>query len=179
MSFIPYYLRGKCSADSFIAGVMLEVRLKGRSRKQRVKQEGPVPVVNETWGVWTLISSLRSLTWVFTKCTCDPTISSASLTVRLGPPGWIMTKCDVGGNDLTLCRWDPLVSWVITQHSLSPLGWHWILYSRWHSYQMEAVWSPGSLTGGDPCGWVTLKTLAFAKARNKPWLWEDIETWNC
>ena len=126
--------------------------------------------------LWALIPSLRSLTWVFTTCTCDPTISSAPLTVRLGRLGH---QCDVGRNDLTLGRGDPLVSWVIIQHSLSPLGWHWILYSRWHSYQVEAAWSPGAQARGDPYGWVTLKTLVFAKARNQPWLWEDIGTWNC
>ena len=39
MSFIPYYLWGKYFADSFIAAVMLEVRLKGRRQKEQ-KAEG-------------------------------------------------------------------------------------------------------------------------------------------
>lgn len=42
---------------------------------------------------------------------------------------------------------------------------------------MEAAWSTESLAGGDPCRQVTLRTLVFAKERNKPWLNEDLGPW--
>ena len=39
MSFIHYYLWGKYFADSFIAGITLEVSLKGRRQKEQKAED--------------------------------------------------------------------------------------------------------------------------------------------
>lgn len=56
-----------------------------------------------------LMSGARSLTQVFTKCTHDPTLSSAFLSYT-GDNLLNYRQCEVGRNDLTPSRWDSAVS---------------------------------------------------------------------
>lgn len=116
---------------------------------------------------------MRSLTWVFTKCTCDPPFPQP--LSQLDWATWLnYDRSDVGRNYLTFAGG---ITSILGDHSaFSPLGWHGSctlggIATRWKQ--------PGRVTGWRRPLWMSYphKNISLRQARNKPWLWEDTGTW--